>query len=87
MKVQKAKLFFLKNKFLILFMSNLQVAQAAEDAISFLCKRQEFWRQFKPMYSEGRRGGGVTGGARRKGSGNNSSSNNNSGSNKQQVRV
>ncbi len=69
-------------------MSNLQVAQAAEDAISFLCKRQEFWRQFKPMYSEGRRGGGVTGGARRKGSGNNSSSNNNnSGSNKQQVRL
>ncbi len=72
-----------------MFVSNLQVAQAAEDAISFLCKRQEFWRQFKPMYSEGRRGGGVTGGgARRKGSGNNSgSSNNNSGSNKQQVRV
>ncbi len=71
-----------------MFVSNVQVAQAAEDAISFLCKRQEFWRQFKPMYSEGRRGGGVTGGARRKGSSNNSSNNNNnSGSNKQQVRV
>ncbi len=41
-----------------------QVALAAEDAISFLCKRQEFWRQFKPMYSEGAGAGGRFAGVR-----------------------
>ncbi|TRY79374.1 hypothetical protein TCAL_09828, partial [Tigriopus californicus] len=32
---------------------NSSIQKEAEDAISFLKNRQEFWRQFKPMYSEG----------------------------------
>ncbi len=33
------------------------LAREAEAAVTFLCKRQEFWRQYKPMYSEEKKGG------------------------------
>ena len=31
---------------------NVHLKRAAEDAISFLNNRQEFWSQFKPVYSK-----------------------------------